>query len=446
MTRRAVRCLLLVLATLGGPVAAASAAPPWSSPQDVSAAHLFVDDARIAAGGDGSALAWWSWQDGTGASARTGTSLASRAPGAAEFGAQRAAPSGLVDLAAYGRSRAVAAVQRPLAGQRSRLSVAFGRTSGRFDAARTVTTGAQLRQPLVAANADGDAALAYWQDRGTRTDLVFVSLRAAGGRFATPVRLTEGRIRSIVVAVGPDGDVLVAWNARDRIEARFRRAGARRFGATETIRSEPTYSADLHAAVTDGGRAYLAWSAQFRSEGGDAGPVTYEAAVRPVGGRFRAAQLLERQGAQRSQGGIGLAAGPGRDATVAWTGFDGATARVRAAVTGAGGSFGAGRDVSPAGEEAVVSDLAAAADGTRIVTWDNGGFDANEVRAAVAAPGQPFGAAEAVSAAQEARAGRAVFAGGADPAIVVWSNRPAGSHPPGGIGAIRTFAQAATRP
>jgi hypothetical protein len=443
MTRRAARCLVLVVAALGGPAAAAQAAPPWSAAQDLSAPHLFVDDARIAAGGDGSALAWWSWQDGTGASARAAASLASRAPGATAFGAQRAAPSGLADLAAYGRSRAVAVVQRPLGGQRSRVAVAFGRMSGRFDAARTVAAGPRLRRPLVAANADGDAALAYWQDRGTNTDRVYVSLRAAGGRFATPVRLTEGRIRSIVVAVGPDGDVIVAWNARSRVEARFRPAGARRFASTEVVRSEPTYFADLHAAVTGGGRAYLAWSAQFRSEGGDAGPVTYEAAVRPVGGRFRAAQLLERQGAQRPQGGIGLAAGAGRDATVAWTGFDGATARVRAAVTGAGGSFGAGRDVSPAGEEAVVSDLAAARDGTRIVIWDNGGFDANEVRAAVAAAGQPFGAPEDVSAAQEARAGRAAFAGGP---TVVWSNRPAGSHPPGGIGAIRTFAQAATRP
>ena len=89
----------------------------------------------------------------------------------------------------------------------------------------------------------------------------------------------------------------------------------------------------------------------------------------------------------------------------------------------------------------MVSDLAAAG-GTRLVVWDNGSFDANQVFAAVAPPGAPFGAAEAVSAAQEARAGRAVLA---PTPTVVWTNRPAGSHPPGGLDAMQTFAQAATR-
>ena len=104
---------------------------------------------------------------------------------------------------------------------------------------------------------------------------------------------------------------------------------------------------------------------------------------------------------------------------------------MRVASTDPAALFGAPQDVSPAGRDGVVSDLAAAG-GTRLVVWDNGGFDANQVFAALAAPGAPFGAAEAVSAAQEARAGRAVLA----PApTVVWTNRPAGSHPPGGIAA-----------
>ena len=69
--------------------------------------------------------------------------------------------------------------------------------------------------------------------------------------------------------------------------------------------------------------------------------------------------------------------------------------------------------------------------------WDNGGFDANRVFAAVALPTPPpsaFGPPEAVSPAQEARAGAVVPAA---PIGAVWSNRPAGSHPPGGVNAIR---------
>jgi hypothetical protein len=89
----------------------------------------------------------------------------------------------------------------------------------------------------------------------------------------------------------------------------------------------------------------------------------------------------------------------------------------------------------------VVSDLAAAG-GTRLVVWDDGSFDANQVFAALAGPGAPFGPAEAVSAAQEARGAHATLAGAP---TVVWTNRPAGSHPPGGLAAVQTFAQAATR-
>jgi hypothetical protein len=74
--------------------------------------------------------------------------------------------------------------------------------------------------------------------------------------------------------------------------------------------------------------------------------------------------------------------------------------------------------------------------------WDNGSFDANQVFAAFATAGAPFGAPEAVSAAQEARAGQAVFA---PMPTIVWTNRPAGSHPSGGINAVQTFAQAASR-
>jgi hypothetical protein len=446
------RCAPLIAALVAAALApaAATAAAPWSAPQDLSSAHLFVDGPRIVAGGDGSALAWWAWQDRTGEGARTGVSLAARSAGAPAFAGRRAAPSGLADVAAYGASRAVAAVLRPsgdVAAQRSRVAVAFGRTSGRFDAARTLFTGARVRAARIAAGADGHAALAFWQDRGTRTDRVYVSLRSPGGRFGAPVRLTEGRVRSVAVAVGPEGGVLVAWDALGRVRARYRSPGARRFSSTETIRSEPAFFAGLHAAVTDGGRAYLAWSAQFQSEGGERGPVFYQAAVRSSGGRFREAQLLERQGAERPRAGIALALAPRRGATVAWTGFDGATARARVADTDAAGRFGAARDVSPAGETAVVSDVAASADGARLVVWDNGGFEADQVRAAAAPAGGAFGAPETVSpggAAEEARLGRAVFGRGGEP-TVVWTDRPEGSPPPGGA-APRTFARAATRP
>jgi hypothetical protein len=437
MIRRSAALALLVLAL----PAAAMADPPWSATQDLSAPHEFVEPVDVTASGDGTALAWWSWQDGTGRQAATGASLASRPPGGA-FGAQRAAPAGTQDIAAYAQTRAVALTDRllDLSGP-TRLSVAFGSTNGTFGSARRIVDERSLGGiPKLAVNARGDAAIAYYRNLGGTNNRVMVSLRRAGGSFGAPFQIAHGRIRSVAVAVGPRGDVLVAWDARGTIQARYRSPSASGFQAIETIASEPTFFAQIHAAVTGNGRGYLAWSAKFLSEGGSQGPVFNQVAVRPAGHRFRAAQLLERDDPSRPQEPIALATS-GNDATVAWTGFDGSNARVRVATTDAGARFGAPQDVSPAGRDGVVSDLAAAG-GTRLVVWDNGSFDANQVFAALGSAGGAFGAPEAVSAPQEARAGRASL--GATP-TVVWTNRPAGSHPPGGPDAIQTFAQAATR-
>ena len=423
--------------------AAAVADPPWSPPGNVSAPHLFVDPVDVTASADGTALAWWAWQDGTGTAARTGWSLASRPPGATAFGAQRSAPSGTVAVEAYAKTRAIALTDRALGPAnigRTRLSAAFGATSGSFGSQRTVADGPRLDRPVLAANANGDAAIAYFQDRGTTNDRVMVSLRRAGGSFGAPFQVGQGPIRSVAIAVGTRGDVLVAWDARGTIRARYARSFGAGFQPIETISSDPTFFAQMQALVDDRGRCYLAWSAQLLTEGGTRGPVFNEVAVRPVGHHFRAAQLLERDGSNRSQAPVAIVT-TGHDAKVAWTGFDGANSRVRAASTEPTARVGGRQDVPPAGRDGVLSDLAYRS-GITLVVWDNGSFDANQVFAAVAPPGAPFAPPEAVSAAQEARAGKAVMV----PApTVVWTNRPAGSHPPGGVGAVQTFAQASTR-
>jgi hypothetical protein len=438
-------CVAAVALLLAVPVAAA-ADPPWSPPQNVSAPHLFAGPTLGAvAAGNGSALAFWSSQDTTTPVLRW--HAAARAPGSATFGPQRSAPSDLFDMTAYASTRTLAGFARqigPPEVPRTRLQVRFGRTDGTFGSARTVVDDRErLVSPVLAADARGDAALAWFADRGTFNDRVFVSLRPAGGSFGRPIQLVQGRIRSVAVAVGPEGQVLVAWDARGKIQARFQRSRTASFGSTETIQSEETFFAQIHAAVGDSGRAYLAWSAKFMSEGGAQHDVFYEVAVRPSGKPFRPATLLERQPATRPQGPIGITLN-GRDATVAWSGFDGTNGRVRAASTDPSAHFGPAQDVSPPGTDAVLSDIDTAA-GTRVIAWDNGSFDANQVFAAVAPalpPGGPFGPAETVSAAQEARGAVVVPAA---PAGLVWSNRPAGSHPPGGESAIQTFVQSAAR-
>lgn len=454
------RRVLLALCCLAALPAGASAAPPWSQPQNLSAPHLFIFDPAIAFSSDGSALAAWRWQDGTRAAAVAGESASARAPGAAAFGAERRlSPAGRAGAPVlYGRSRAALAIVRPVGSNRDRqsqLRVAFGNASGSFGASHLIAKRPGIASPMLAANYLGDIALAWFEDRGATNDRVYVSVRRAGGDFGAPIRLAQERVRSVSVAVGTHGRVLVAWDARGIVRTRFGTIGERGragFHSVDTIESEPAYFADLHTAIANNGRAYVAWGAQLRTEGGDAGPGFIQAAVRPMGEmRFRAAQLLERLPAERSVNLTGLALiGGGNGAIVGWTGFDGIGNRVRVAEAGVGSSFGAPLDVSPT--DSTLNDVAAGPGGQRLAVWTTGIGSPRSVQAAFAAPGAAFGAPELISTGVEADSAVAAFqawdfvnpqtSASATP-TVVWVSRPDGSAHP--LADIRTYVQAATR-
>jgi hypothetical protein len=239
-------------------------------------------------------------------------------------------------------------------------------------------------------------------------------------------------VRSVSVAVSPRGDILLAWDARGIVKARYKPARASSFRRAGAIASEPTYFARLRTAVTANGRAYVAWAAQLLTEGGDRGDGFYEAAVQPAGAtRFRAAQLLERRPSSEAAGGLDLVVDDAGRATLAW-----GSTTVRAATTGASGVFGAAQAIAPGLEAA----LAGAPDGRALVAWtDPSG--AGAIQTAVAPAGGPFGAPETVTTGPEARVPAAAFDAAGSRWGLVWSNRPAGGTAP-----IRTVLQASLRP
>ena len=219
---------------------------------------------------------------------------------------------------------------------------------------RLVASGRRLSSPVLAGNADGRLALAWFDDRGRSDDAVWVALRRPGGGFGRPVRLARERVRSVSVAMSENGAVLVAWDAFGKVRARLRRSS--RFGRTDTIRSFQAFNAKLQTAIAPTGRSIVGWTAKFRSEGGAAGPTYQQVAVRPSGApRFRPAQLLAQTAdAPDVEGTLRLDAS-GAEPLVAWTQEDGIF-RARA---DANGAFGAPEPVAPAG--AVLQDLAGGA-------------------------------------------------------------------------------------
>jgi hypothetical protein len=448
------RVPVLVAVLAAGALPAAASAATWSPPQDLSSPHAFVNQPGLTISGDGTALASWGWSDATGSEGRVGVDGAVRSPAAAAFGPERrlspsrpfSSESLVTGPVAFGRDRAVLAttraVNRDPANPRLRLAARFG-TDGYFGRARPVRTALRLREVRLAVNARGDAVLAWWEDRGVRTDRVYASLRPAGGRFGAPIRLATGRIRGVGAAIGASGHVLVSWDARGVVRTRFKRPG-RPFRPADTIRSRDAFNADMSPAVAPNGRAVVAWSAQFTSEGGGSGPVYFEVAVRAAGARrFKRAQTLEQLGRGEVPRSIDQVVDSTGRHVVAWSGSDGPNARVRVAFMDEDGRFHAQPDISPPGVNGQVADLAAGPAGRLLVLWDDWDLEAShQVLAAYApGPGEPFGPPEAVSPVQEARAGAAAFDPRTGVPTVVWTNRPEGS----GRRPIQTFAQASTR-
>ncbi|MGH2947596.1 MAG: hypothetical protein ACRDPC_15330, partial [Solirubrobacteraceae bacterium] len=143
--------------------------------------------------------------------------------------------------------------------------------------------------------------------------------------------------------------------------------------------------------------------------------------------------------------GPALVAHAGGRSVVAWTTFDGANTRVRAA-TATGRTFGSAQTLSPPGLDALAGHLAARPDGEALAVWTAGDVldeEGGQIQAALAPPGAAFGPFEAVSAFEEARVPAAAYDPVTGRPTVVWSNRPAGSVLP--VDDVETVAQAATR-
>ncbi len=409
--------LLAVLFALlaAGPAQGAT----WSPAQNISASANDLASSDVMVDRTGRAFAAWPafrWQSGTphGHYVSDGWHSATRAPGAAAFALPRSAPAYVAGPVLYGTSRTVGLDQRSLGrqrcGERTTLRARFGSSSGDVGAPMVITTstapGGDLG-PAVAANNAGQVVAAWSSVTSSdcRRSSVQVALRRPGGStFGSPVTVRgSGLPQSPSIAIGVRGDILVVWarrlgEGRTAIEARMRPAG-QGWGALMTI-GRGTVAGTVTTAVAQNGRAYVAWGTSSISESTGL-TARFQVAVRPAGAAsFRSAQTLElvrTPVAYLPRMGPVLALA-GTNAFVAWTGHDSAW-RVRVSGTDSSGRFGAAQSVSPAGEGAVLGDLAALPDGTAAVAWS--GLDSENlvknVVAAVRPPGGAFGPPEQVS-------------------------------------------------
>jgi hypothetical protein len=419
----------------------------WSPPATVSTPATFIDAPFVGFGTSGQGLAAWTFHRGIGPAATSGVLAAARGLDG-RFGPERKVPATPV---LYGRDRAVVAWQtsRMVAGrERARLRVAFGSISGRFGPARTIDRYVPWRGPQLAANDRGRVALAYIQRLHGRRRVVTLAERAPGRRFGPPrVFADRGGPVEVAVAVGPRGDLVVAYKFHDKVVARVRPAGGR-LGPPVRIGPSASQIGTLRAAVSASGAVWVAWLSTRRPE-----EQVYELrlAVRPASARgFRASRLLDREvRLVDHEAAFDLALDPADAGFLAWSASDGAQIRARLASIGARGRAIAIRTLSAPGYGAAVRDLATSRRrGEALVAWarlDATGQLGTEVRAGLIAPGGAYVGEEVVSDLDRARLPAAAFDPVSGNPTIVWSQRigPDGLDVP--IAQVQTVLRASTR-
>src|SRR3954447_14177546 len=382
--------LAFALALLGVGASAAAADPPWSTPAPLPGAasgpaaatprgHVAAFTASDRTQPPNTASQLLRLDPPTGAVlSSTPVDLAGTAVAGTSIG-----PSGTVDDA-------------------SRVRAGTARGASGAPTLRTLSGTQGQNVTALVGNARGDVALAT---RGLRTRLIYLR-RKGTSTFSRVLTINvSSTARGVTVALSPDGQLLVAWEDRHEVFARHR--GARgTWGAAHAL--GPGLQSDLQAAMDSTGRMLVAWKSQRVNEGESNAPAVVSFMTAAGGHGFGSRRTIETVGAARFVGspGVRLQVSGDDRALLAWSGFDGARFVVRAAPLDRG-HVGARQQLSPAGVDAVLGDIATANDGRALALWRRRGLGGDpapgaqpqlfgNVRAAAAAT---FGGPEAIGGA-----------------------------------------------
>ena len=451
MYRVAVTAGLLVLSVGAGPTTASGSS--WSAPVDVSSPSTFVDSPFIGFGGSGQGLAAWHWQDGIGAGARGGVRIATVAT-TGKLASEQAGPPALTQPVVYGRDKVVLVdeatiVRRKRASPLARLRITFGRTEGSFGPPRTIDRVDLFRLPALAASNDGRVAVAYIERARDRRRVVKLAV-GRGERIGRPrVVGRHHNFYTTTVAVGPRGDLVVAWARGRLIEARILRPG-HPLGPVVHVGRRVGDGIQLRAAVAGSGRAWVAWNSQKVGE--VPGPSTFRSSVSSASrSKFGRASLLDRFDRRYPTDvpTFDFSLDANDNGVVAWSTYDGQNYRMRLGFADRGGRFTRFATLSQAGYDAFNGDLATGKNpGEVLVAWnrlDAVGEVGTVVLAGYLSQTGVYAGEEQVSRGDRARVPAVAFSTGTDIPTVVWSQREGPDGPGVPLEQVRAFLRASTR-
>jgi hypothetical protein len=405
MTGR-VALALLALALSGAGVQAAPAAAPWSIVESDLPLDGYAAVAR-----DGRVLAVGTTCDASGCDA----SLVTHEPGGAFLHAGKV-PGQPTAFTPLHDGAALLVTTSP---QHRGLKAADVTIAGKVVRSTAIAT-RFTRDAIAASNRDGATAIAWLTSRLPQQLRVRVR-RRDGGAFE-PARTIasfarEGDFGGADIAVGPSGEIAVAWAAGGSLVTRVQDRRARRFGPLLRIgRSDRL--AKVAAAFTTGGRLVMIWSSADGGEEQNRTALVRVATRRPGAMRFTPSRKLgvgaAREPLALARGTAVRAIGAGTTAMVAWTT---GTLRTRIASVTAAGTVTGARTIDPDG---VLVDAVGSTSRRVLVAWTHDPLGAGaSAQAVIAPPGGRFGPGEPVGPAGSWATGAALHRAGTR-ALVTW--------------------------
>jgi hypothetical protein len=252
-----------------------------------------------------------------------------------------------------------------------------------------------VEDPHVALDAAGDA-IVTWLGFGSTTLFVEAAERPAGGTWSQPVDVsnTNENASAAPIAMDPDGGATAVWTSENGVgvvtEASERPKGATAWSPPVELSSADAGASNAHVVLTPQGASIAVW------QHGSGTGATIQAAVRPAGGQWHAPVDISAPRSESPQ----LAIDSQGNATAVWDRSNGTNTVVQASQLPAGATaWQAPQNLSAAGQNATVPQVAAAAAGSLVAAWQRSNGTNTVVQAAAHPPGGAWQAPQDLSAA-----------------------------------------------
>ncbi len=406
-----------------GLLPAALAWAAWTAPQNVSVAGQSAALTQVAVDADGDAVFAWVRLDGPNQRIQTRARSATGALGPLRTISPAGQNASTPRVAVDADGDAVFAWQRS-DGTNSRIQTRALSAAGALSAVQTVSpAGENATQPGVAVDADGDAVLVWTRWDGSHYRVQARGRSAAGALSAVDTLSGAGQnafgFTGPQVAVDVDGDAVFIWERSDgtntRVQARARSA-AGTLSAVQTLSAAGGHGTNPELAVDADGDAVLAWA---YSERVGAQGYHIQTRARTAAGALSPVQEISAAGQSGVRPHVGVDADG--DAVITWLRFDSAlTYSVMARARTATGGLSAQQIVSPSGNSSAVPQVAVDADGDAVFAWAHSDGTNQRAQARTRSAAGILGAVKNLSAAgQDATVPQVAIDAGGD-AIVGW--------------------------